>query len=67
MSDRVSLTESLRLTAEAEEQYEVCPVCGEEYVGTDTTLTGDLVFIHEENPLKDCTLDTDSDHDGGSA
>lgn len=57
----VSVLESMEITAEAQEEYDECPECGEEYIDLDTTLTGTLVFIHEENPLKDCTLDTGTD------
>lgn len=53
----VSVLESMEITAEAEDEYDVCPECGEKYIDLDTTLTGTLVFIHEENPIKDCTLD----------
>jgi uncharacterized protein with PIN domain len=56
-----SLSESLRLTEEAEEQYDVCPECGEEYVGTDTTMADDVVFIHQEDPLETCTLQEELD------
>jgi predicted RNA-binding Zn-ribbon protein involved in translation (DUF1610 family) len=57
----VSVVESIEITAEAQEEYDQCPECGEEYIDLDTTLTGTLVFIHEENPLKDCKLDTGGD------
>jgi len=58
---RSKLAESLRKTAEAEEKYENCPECGEDYVGLDTTMAGDLVFVHQNSPLKYCTLDSDTD------
>jgi uncharacterized protein with PIN domain len=63
----VSVLESVEITAEAEDEYDVCPECGEEYIDLDTTLTGTLVFIHEESPLKDCKLDTGTEQNGGGA
>lgn len=63
--DRVGLSESLRITDEAKEEYDECPECGEEYVGLDTTWTGDLVFVHQESPLKTCTLSTDNGRQEG--
>lgn len=50
------LSESLRLCREAEEEHETCPECGEEYVGTDSTMAGDVLFIHQESPLEYCEL-----------
>lgn len=50
-----NLLDSLEKTAKAEEEHDTCPECGEEYIDTDTTLSGDLVFIHDENPLEMCT------------
>lgn len=63
-----NLVESLRITTEACEEYDVCPECGEEYIGLDTTMAGSLVFIHQESPLKTCTVDADTDpSEGGQA
>jgi hypothetical protein len=59
------LAESLRLTAEAEEEHDTCPECGEDYVGTDTTMAGGVLFIHQESPLKYCELDTDTEQSNG--
>lgn len=60
------LQESIRRTNEAREKYDECPECGEDYVGLDTTMAGDLVFVHQEEPLQTCTLQTETDHDGGA-
>lgn len=54
--ETVSLAESMEMTSRAAEKYDVCPECGQEYVGLDTTRTGNLVFVHRENPLKTCTM-----------
>ncbi|WP_181693264.1 hypothetical protein [Natronomonas sp. LN261] len=61
-----SLAESLKLTAEAEEKHDTCPECGEEYVGTDTTLAGDVLFIHQEDPLDYCELQPDTERSEGA-
>jgi len=50
----ISLVESLKRTKKAEEEYDECPICGGDYNDIDTTLTGNLVFVHNEDPLETC-------------
>ena len=55
-----TLQDSLRMTAKAREHLDVCPECDEEFVGLDTTMAGDLVVIHQEDPIQDCSIDSDA-------
>lgn len=49
MSDeRISRLEALERMADAEEEYDTCPECDEDFEGVDMTGAGDLYFIHEE-------------------
>lgn len=54
-----TLQDSLRMTSKAREELDTCPECDEEFVGLDTTMAGDLVVVHQENPIQDCTVDSD--------
>lgn len=55
MSDeRISRLDALKRMAIAEEENDVCPECGEDFLGVDMDGAGDLYFIHEE---KGATVD----------
>lgn len=67
----IDLHESLRRSKIIEDEYDECPDCGEEFAGTDSTMAGDFVFVHQESPLETCTVEWDeikpADENDGSA
>lgn len=40
------LNQLLDVANELQQEYDECPVCGEEYEHTDCTRGGDIVFVH---------------------
>lgn len=48
---------------EAREEYDACPVCGEDFIDVDGTVSPSLVFIHEETDtgVKGCDLPIEED------
>jgi hypothetical protein len=44
---KISQGEALERIAEARDEHEKCPECGEKYDGVDMSYAGSLVFLHE--------------------
>lgn len=59
----ITKREAIERATEADNENEVCPECGDDYLGVDMTGDGNLYYIHEDNgaTVDGCEVETEVD------
>lgn len=56
MEERVEA--ALSAAAEARDALDVCPECGGDFIDTDASMAGSVVFLHDEDPITEsCSVE----------